>query len=267
MNATGQSNGRPLQGQHAVVTGGGRGIGKAIAGELARLGAHLSLMGRDAAVLAATAEELRAAHGVKVEAIAADLSVPAAIQTAFEASAQRLGAPSILVNNAGIAQSAPFGKTTLEQWNQLLAVDLTGPFLCIQQVLKPMVAAGFGRIINIASTSGLTGCAYVTAYCAAKHGLIGLTRALAMEVAKTGVTVNAVCPGFTNTEIVSRSVANIVQKTSRTPEEALAQLVVHNPQGRLIEPDEVAEAVGWLCLLGSRSVTGQSILIAGGELM
>ena len=267
MKASGQSSGRPLEGQHAVVTGGGRGIGKAIAFELGRLGANLSLMGRDGAALGAAAEELRAAHDVKVEAIAADLSVPQAIQTAFDASAQRLGAPSILVNNAGIAQSAPFGKTTLEQWNHLLAVDLTGPFLCIQQVLKPMVAAGFGRIVNIASTSGLTGCAYVTAYCAAKHGLIGLTRSLAMEVAKTGVTVNAVCPGFTNTDIVSRSVDNIVQKTSRTPEEALAQLVVHNPQGRLIEPEEVAEAVGWLCLPGSRSVTGQSILIAGGELM
>jgi NAD(P)-dependent dehydrogenase (short-subunit alcohol dehydrogenase family) len=224
-------------------------------------------MGRDESVLLASAKEIRDAYGVKVEAIAADLSVPQAIQTAFEAAAQRLGAPSILVNNAGIAHSAPFGKTSLEQWNHLLAVDLTGPFLCIQQVLKPMVAAGFGRIVNIASTSGMTGCAYVTAYCAAKHGLIGLTRSLAMEVAKSGVTVNAVCPGFTDTDIVSRSVANIVEKTARTPEQALAQLVVHNPQGRLIQPEEVAEAVGWLCLPGSRSVTGQSILIAGGELM
>src|SRR5690349_3385949 len=151
MNASSQSNDRPLQGQHAVVTGGGRGIGKAIASELARLGANLSLMGRDGAVLAATAEELRKAHGVKVEAIAGDLSVPQAIQAAFEAAAQQLGAPAILVNNAGIAHSAPFGKTSLEQWNHLLAVDLTGPFLCIQQVLKPMVAAGFGRIVNIAS--------------------------------------------------------------------------------------------------------------------
>jgi NAD(P)-dependent dehydrogenase (short-subunit alcohol dehydrogenase family) len=267
MSAPAQSTSRPLQGQHSVVTGGGRGIGKAIAFELARLGAAVTLMGRDESVLLASAKEIRDAYDVRVEAIAADLSVPQAIQTAFEAAAQRLGAPSILVNNAGIAHSAPFGKTSLEQWNHLLAVDLTGPFLCIQQVLKPMVAAGFGRIVNIASTSGMTGCAYVTAYCAAKHGLIGLTRSLAMEVAKSGVTVNAVCPGFTDTDIVSRSVANIVEKTARTPEQALAQLVVHNPQGRLIQPEEVAEAVGWLCLPGSRSVTGQSILIAGGELM
>ena len=267
MSASGQSGTRPLHGQHSVVTGGGRGIGKAIALELARLGSAVTLMGRDEAVLLATAREIRDTCGVLVEAIAADLSVPQAIQAAFESAAQRLGAPSILVNNAGIAHSAPFGKTSLEQWNQLLAVDLTGPFLCIQQVLKPMVAAGFGRIVNIASTSGMTGCAYVTAYCAAKHGLIGLTRSLAMEVAKSGVTVNAVCPGFTDTDIVSRSIANIVEKTARTPEQALAQLVVHNPQGRLIQPEEVAEAVGWLCLPGSRSVTGQSILIAGGELM
>jgi NAD(P)-dependent dehydrogenase (short-subunit alcohol dehydrogenase family) len=267
MSAPAQSTSRPLQGQHSVVTGGGRGIGKAIAFELARLGAAVTLMGRDESVLLASAKEIRDAYDVRVEAIAADLSVPQAIQTAFEAAAQRLGAPSILVNNAGIAHSAPFGKTSLEQWNHLLAVDLTGPFLCIQQVLKPMVAAGFGRIVNIASTSGMTGCAYVTAYCAAKHGLIGLTRSLAMEVAKSGVTVNAVCPGFTDTDIVSRSVANIVEKTARTPEQALAQLVVHNPQGRLIQPEEVAEAVSWLCLPGSRSVTGQSILIAGGELM
>jgi NAD(P)-dependent dehydrogenase (short-subunit alcohol dehydrogenase family) len=267
MSAPAQSASRPLQGQHSVVTGGGRGIGKAIAFELARLGAAVTLMGRDESVLLASAKEIRDAYDVRVEAIAADLSVPQAIQTAFEAAAQRLGAPSILVNNAGIAHSAPFGKTSLEQWNHLLAVDLTGPFLCIQQVLKPMVAAGFGRIVNIASTSGMTGCAYVTAYCAAKHGLIGLTRSLAMEVAKSGVTVNAVCPGFTDTDIVSRSVANIVEKTARTPEQALAQLVVHNPQGRLVQPEEVAEAVGWLCLPGSRSVTGQSILIAGGELM
>jgi NAD(P)-dependent dehydrogenase (short-subunit alcohol dehydrogenase family) len=267
MSAPAQSVSRPLQGQHSVVTGGGRGIGKAIALELARLGSAVTLMGRDEAVLLATAKEIRDTCGVLVEAIAADLSVPPAIQAAFESAAQRLGAPSILVNNAGIAHSAPFGKTSLEQWNHLLAVDLTGPFLCIQQVLKPMVAAGFGRIVNIASTSGMTGCAYVTAYCAAKHGLIGLTRSLAMEVAKSGVTVNAVCPGFTDTDIVSRSVANIVDKTSRTSEEALAQLVVHNPQGRLILPEEVAESVGWLCLPGSRSVTGQSILIAGGELM
>lgn len=262
-----QASHSPLHGRHSVITGGGRGIGKAIAFELARLGANVTLMGRDESSLAASAEEVREAHDVKVEAITADMSVPDSIRAAFDAAAQRLGAPSVLVNNAGVAHSAPFARTSLEKWNELLAVDLTGPFLCIQQVLKPMVAAGYGRIVNIGSTSGLTGCAYVTAYCAAKHGLVGLTRALAIEVVKSGITVNAVCPGFTDTDIVAQSVGNIVSKTGRTQEQALAELVAHNPQGRLIQPDEIAEAVGWLCLPGSRSITGQSIVIAGGELM
>ncbi len=258
---------KPLAGRHAIVTGGGRGIGKAIAFELARLGADVSVMGRDAAVLEATASELREASGVKVSAIAADLSQPDLIAASFSTAAERLGDASILVNNAGVAYSAPFLRTSLDSWNDVLQIDLTSAFLCIQQVLKPMLASGFGRIVNVSSTSGLTGCAYVVAYCAAKHGLIGLTRALAVEVARSGVTVNAVCPGFTDTDIVTRSVDNIVRKTGRTAEQALGELVAHNPQGRLIEPQEVAEAVGWLCLPGSRSMTGQSIAVAGGELM
>jgi NAD(P)-dependent dehydrogenase (short-subunit alcohol dehydrogenase family) len=258
---------RPLDGRHAIVTGGGRGIGKAIAAELARLGANVTLMGRDAAVLETAAAEIRNASGVKASAIAADLSKPDQIETAFKSATERLGDASILVNNAGVAYSAPFLRTSLDKWNEVLAIDLTSAFLCTQQVLKPMMTAGYGRIVNVSSTSGLTGCAYVVAYCAAKHGMIGMTRALAMEVAKSGVTVNAVCPGFTDTDIVSRSVDNIVAKTGRTPEQALGELVAHNPQGRLIQPQEVAEAVGWLCLPGSRSMTGQSIAIAGGELM
>ena len=257
----------PLAGRHAIVTGGGRGIGKAIASELARLGADVSVMGRDAAVLEATANEIREAYGAKVSAIAADLSQPDQITIAFKAAAEKAGDASILVNNAGVAYSAPFLRTSLDNWNDVLNIDLTSAFLCIQQVLKTMMTSGFGRIINISSTSGLTGCAYVVAYCAAKHGLIGLTRALAMEVAKSGVTVNAVCPGFTETDIVTRSVDNIVKKTGRTAEQALGELVAHNPQARLIQPQEVAEAVGWLCLPGSRSMTGQSIAVAGGELM
>lgn len=258
---------RPLQGRRAVVTGGGRGIGKAIASELARLGADVTVLGRDSSVLEATAREIQTNYGGKIEAISADLARPDEIARAFEIAARRLGDISILVNNAGIAYSAPFLKTGLDKWNEVLAIDLTSAFLCTQQVLKPMVAAGFGRIVNVSSTSGLTGCAYVVAYCAAKHGLIGLTRALAIEVAKTGVTVNAVCPGFTDTDIVTRAVDNIVAKTGRTADQALAELVAHNPQARLIQPEEVAEAVGWLCLPSSRSMTGQSIAIAGGELM
>ena len=258
---------KQLGGRHAVVTGGGRGIGQAIATELARLGANLTLMGRDQKSLDAHAQTLRAQYQVKVEAIAADMSQPDAIKAAFETAAQRLGSVSVLVNNAGMAHAAPLLRTDLAKWNELLAVDLTAPYLCIQQVLKAMTTAKFGRIINIGSTAGLTGYPYVTAYCAAKHGLIGLTRALAMEVAKSGVTVNAVCPGYTDTDIVSNSVTNIVSKTDRTAEQALSELLVHNPQGRLIAPAEVAAAVGWLCLDTAQSITGQSIAIAGGELM
>lgn len=261
------SSGRPLRDLHGVVTGGGRGIGKAIARELARLGADVTVLGRDTHALESTAQDIQTTYGVKAAAMAADISRPEEIARVFAAITQRFGPVSILVNNAGIAYSAPFLKTSLDKWNEVLAIDLTSAFLCAQQVLKPMIASGFGRIVNVSSTSGLTGCAYVVAYCAAKHGLIGMTRALAMEVARTGVTVNAVCPGFTDTDIVTRSVDNIVAKTGRTADQALAELVAHSPQGRLIQPQEVAEAVGWLCLPNSRSMTGQSIAIAGGELM
>jgi NAD(P)-dependent dehydrogenase (short-subunit alcohol dehydrogenase family) len=248
-----------------VVTGGGRGIGKAIASELARMGADVTLM--DRIPLEEQVKEIRDAYAVKVEGVSVDLAQPDSIKAAFSTAAERLGPVSVLVNNAGIAHAAPILRTDLAKWNELIAIDLTAPYLCIQQVLKPMTTAGFGRIVNVSSTAGLTGYGYVTAYCAAKHGLIGLTRSLAIEVAKTGVTVNAVCPGYADTAIVADTVKNIVSKTDRTPEQALAELVVHNPQNRLIKPEEVAGAVGWLCLPGSQSVTGQSILIAGGELM
>jgi len=258
---------KQLRGRHAVVTGGGRGIGRAIAIELARLGADVTLMGRDMAALEAHAKKIRECYPVKVHAVPADMSEPESIRAAFATAAEQLGAVSVLINNAGIAHAAPILRTGLEKWNEMISVDLTAPFLCIQQVLKAMTAAGFGRIVNVSSTAGLTGYAYVTAYCAAKHGLIGLTRALAIEVAKSGVTVNAVCPGYTDTDLVANTVNNIVSKTDRTPEQALNELIVHNPQGRLVAPEEVAGAIGWLCLPGSQSITGQSIVVAGGKLM
>jgi NAD(P)-dependent dehydrogenase (short-subunit alcohol dehydrogenase family) len=210
---------------------------------------------------------LTKAGGGKVGSRYIDLSDPEAVDAAFDGLDAKLGAPSILINNAGIALSAPFSKTDLEFWTKMIGIDLTGAFLCMRKVLPAMKKAGFGRIVNTVSTAGLKGYPYVTAYCAAKHGLLGLTRSLAVETAKTGVTVNAVCPGYADTDIVRGAIENIVAKTGLSEEEALAQLTSHNPQGRLIQPAEVAEAVIWLCRPESASVTGQAIVIAGGEIM
>lgn len=253
-------------GQHALITGGGSGIGAAIARVLAASDARITLLGRNQERLEKEAKAL-SDSGATVATVQADVGDPASVTGAFAKAREQAGAVSILINNAGIAPSAPFLKTDLALWNQTLAVDLTGAFLCAQQVLGDMLENNNGRIVNIASTAGLSGYGYVTAYCAAKHGLIGLTRSLAIETAKKGITVNAVCPGFTDTAIVSRSVENIVGKTGMKDNEALAALTSHNPQGRLIEPDEVAATVAWLCLPSSSAITGQSILVAGGELM
>jgi 3-hydroxybutyrate dehydrogenase len=256
-----------LRGKHAVVTGASRGIGAAIASTLARHGADVTLMSRNEAALREQAAALTEIFNGKAQAIAIDIARPEQVSAAFAQAADRFGPPQILINNAGIAAAAPIGKTDLATWQRLMEVNLTGAFLCIREVVQVMTKGDYGRIVNIASTAGLTGYAYVAAYCAAKHGLIGLTRALARELAKTGVTVNAVCPGYTDTDIVAEAVGNIVAKTGRTPEQALRELTVHNPQGRLVRPEEVAETVGWLCSPSSASITGQSIVVAGGELM
>jgi len=177
------------------------------------------------------------------------------------------GRIDMLINNAGQAASAPFLQTDAALWQQMLDVNLSGSFHCIGQVLPAMLEAGWGRIVNIASTAGLKGYSYVAAYCAAKHGVIGLTRALALELATKGVTVNAVCPGYTETGIVETAIANIVAKTGRSPEQAKAALAAANPQQRLVQPDEVAQAVAWLCAPASSAMTGQAIAVAGGEIM
>jgi len=261
------STDKPLSGRHAVITGGGRGIGASVAAALAGLGADLTLMGRNEQTLEETRAAIGEAQDGKVFATRADVTDEESVAGAFAAAAEELGAPAILVNNAGAAASAPFKRMESALWHSMLAVNLTGVYLCTRQVLPAMLEADWGRVINIASTAGLVGYRYVTAYCAAKHGVIGLTRALALETSKTGVTVNAVCPGYTDTEMVGDAIRNIVAKTGASEDEARAQLAVHNPQGRLIDPQEVASAVAWLALPASRSITGQSVAVAGGEVM
>lgn len=250
-----------LQGQHAVVTGGGSGIGAAIAAVLQQQGARVTLLGRGEQRLAATAKELGSQYAV------ADVTVSTEVQQAFKSAAERQGPVSILVNNAGAAEARPFNKMDEDFWQFMLNVNLNGVYLCTRAVIEPMLTARYGRIINIASTAAQRGYAYVSAYSAAKHGVIGLTRSLALEYARKGITVNAVCPGYTDTDIVANSVQNIVKATGRSAEEALADLVKSNPQGRLIDPTEVADTVLWLCRKESSSITGQSISIAGGEVM
>jgi NAD(P)-dependent dehydrogenase (short-subunit alcohol dehydrogenase family) len=249
-----------LSGRHAVVTGGGRGIGAAIAGALAAAGAELTLMGRNLSALQDKAAALPAA-----QAIACDVTDEPAVTTAFAKATETFGPVAILINNAGAATSAPLGRTSLETFRQMLDVNLVSTFLCSRAVLPGMLRAGFGRIVNVASVAGLKGAPYITAYAAAKHGVIGLTRALALETASKGVTVNAICPSYTDTDMARSAVANIVEKTGRSAAEAEAVLVGKNPQGRLIRPDEVAATVLWLCAPGAEAITGQAIAIAGGE--
>jgi NAD(P)-dependent dehydrogenase (short-subunit alcohol dehydrogenase family) len=252
---------KTLQGRHAVVTGGGRGIGRAIAHALVEAGATVTIMGRDQASLELTISEGDAHH-----ASMADVTVPEAVQAAIQDAITRNGPVDLMIANAGAAASAPFLKSGPEVFRQMLDVNLLGVTNVTHAVLGSMMERGFGRIIAVASTAGLKGYPYVSAYCAAKHAVIGFVRALALETAKTGVTVNAVCPGFTDTDLVAESLERIMAKTNRTREEALDEFVKHNPQGRLISPAEVADTVLWLCGEGARSVTGQAIVIAGGEI-
>jgi 3-hydroxybutyrate dehydrogenase len=252
-----------LNGEHALVTGASRGIGAAIARTLAERGARVSLLGRDRAALESAAANC---PGEACTAIA-DVTNPESIRAAFHYCRTRVGPITILVNNAGQARSAPLATAPDELWADMLSVNLTGTYHCIRAALPDMLQVGRGRIINIASTAGLIGYPYVTAYCAAKHGVIGLTRALALELARRSITVNAVCPGYTDTDMVQEAIANIRAKTGRDEAEATAALTSRNPQGRLIRPQEVAEAVAWLCTRAADSVTGQSIAVAGGEVM
>jgi len=259
-----------LSGHHAFITGGSRGIGLACARTLLAQGANVTIAGRDAAALERAADALRAGDAqtsTQVGVCVLDVTDEAAVHAAIAAAARQLGPITILLNNAGQAQPAPFAKTTSRHWQQMLDVNLTGAFHCTQAVLPQMLEKGWGRIINIASTAGLKGYKYVSAYVAAKHGLVGLTKALALELATKNITVNAVCPGYTETDIVHEAIANIMQKTGRTEEQARAELAAGNPQQKLVQVEEVANAVAWLCQPASGAMTGQSIAVAGGEVM
>jgi NAD(P)-dependent dehydrogenase (short-subunit alcohol dehydrogenase family) len=259
-----------LNERHALVTGAGSGIGAAIAMSLAHQGCRLTLAGRSQDALQKQAECIhREVPDASVVIAALDVTDLGSVQAGLTLAESRLGPVNILVNNAGQAESQPFLRTDSDLWQRTLAVNLTGTYHMTHAALPGMLesAAGGnpGRIIMVASTAGLMGYPYVSAYAAAKHGVIGLTRSLALELARKNITVNAVCPGYTETAIVALAVDNIVAKTGQTPEQARQALASRNPMQRLIQPEEVANTVVWLCMPGSASVNGQAIAVDGGE--
>lgn len=246
-----------LTGKRALVTGGGRGIGAACARELAAAGARVVVCGRSATDLEAIAESI---HG---EAIVVDLLDRGAADR-FTAS---IGQIDVLVNNAGAAESASLGNTTDAMWDRIMELDATSPFRITRAIVPGMIAAGWGRVINIASNAGISGYAYTAAYCAAKHAMVGFTRALAIDLARTNITINAICPGWVETALADEAVARIAEKTGRSLEEAKRTLEVMSPQRRMIKPDEVAHAVAMLCAEGARGIHGQTLVIDGGAIL
>ena len=274
-----------LHDRHALVTGGARGIGLAIASLLDREGARISIVSRT--VLSNPGVTLSGAtdnpgvtlsgatRGSEVEgrigkdpsvsffAAQADVTDEAQIRSAFQACREANGPIEILVNNAGIAESAPLSRASLAMWDRMIAVNLTGTFVCTREAVGDMLSAGWGRIVNIASTAGLGGAPYISAYCASKHGVVGFTRAIAAELASTGVTANAVCPGYTETEMMERAIANIMARTGRTQAQTRELIAKGNPEGRIATADEVAQAVLDL-IVGSR--TGKAVVVPGGAI-
>jgi NAD(P)-dependent dehydrogenase (short-subunit alcohol dehydrogenase family) len=268
-----------LEGRIAVITGGGRGIGAAIARALAGAGAAVLVAARTTAEVEGVAAAIAGGSGDGVgsgggadgggRAFAAqcDVTDPVSVASLARVAAERLGAVDILVNNAGVSSSAPLHRLTLDEWNRLFAVNATGTFLCTQAFVPGMVERGWGRVINIASVAGLAGARYIAAYTAAKHAVIGFTRSVAAELAATGVTINAICPGYVDTPMTDASIARIVEKTGRPEAEARAAILETSPQHRLIQPEEVAQMALSLCHEQARGINGQAIVIDGGGIL
>jgi NAD(P)-dependent dehydrogenase (short-subunit alcohol dehydrogenase family) len=251
-----------------LITGGGRGIGRAIALEFAREGAVVAVAARSAEQVSRVAEEIEQRFGAKALAISCDVADAAAVARMFEEVASALESmPDILVNSAGVAESAPLLKTTDELWHKHLDINLSGTFYCTRRALPQMIERGWGRVINVASIAGKTGAPYISAYSASKHGVLGLTRSVAMEVATRGITVNAICPGYVETDMTERAIENIKARTGRSERDARATLEQMSPQNRLVTPEEVAALALLLASEEGRGITGQAINIDGGSVL
>jgi NAD(P)-dependent dehydrogenase (short-subunit alcohol dehydrogenase family) len=246
--------------RHALITGAGTGIGEAISRQLHAEGYRVTLLGRRREPL----ETLSASLGERSQAVTGDVTDRAGMTAAFAAAREYFGDIEILVNSAGMAPTAPFHRLDFNDWQRTMDVNVNGVFHCTQIALANMLSKGWGRIVTIASVAALRGFPYVSGYCASKHAVLGMTRAVALEVATQGVTVNAICPGYVDTDIVRTAIAEIVSKTGRTEEDAMQHFTQSNPQGRLVDASEVATAVSWLCSDGAASVTGQAVAIDGG---
>ena len=257
-----------LKDKTALITGGGRGIGRTVAHLFAREGARLALVARTAHQVEQVADEIRATYETEAIAAVCDVSDAGSVQRAFASVTESFGrGVDILVNNAGIAESAPLVRTSDELWQRLLAVNLTGTFLCTRAALPTMLEHGWGRIINIASIAGKTGAPYISAYTASKHGVLGLTRSVALEVATKGVTVNAICPGYVETEMAAQAINNISSKTGKSEAEARDVLNRMSPQNRLVTPEEVAALALLLASEEGRGINGQAINVDGGSVL